>query len=182
MLSLTAEALSHDYEWHYKTYSEGDSTELEIRTFHSLKPKQNGLYLNYGAGGWSRSISELRAQGWDVWAYEPHGSATTSSEPYIIRSKEQLAAMKFDGIFSNNVLEHLRNPIDELQFMADLLKQDASMAHTTPCFKYLYEYTRFHLFFYLGNSRKLLADKAGLKITSFIEDGEFMSAIFQRKQ
>jgi hypothetical protein len=182
MLSLTAEALSYDYEWHYKTYSEGDSTELEIRTFQLLKPKKSGVYLNYGAGGWSRSISELRSQGWDIWAYEPHDSAVTSTEPYIIGSKEHLAAMKFDGIFSNNVLEHLRHPIDELQFMAGLLKQDASMAHTTPCFEYLYEYTRFHLFFYLGNSRELLADKAGLKITSFIRDGEFMSAIFQRKQ
>jgi len=60
MLALTEEALCQDYEWHYRTYSEGDSTEQEVRAFHMLEPKREGIYLNYGSGGWSRSLSELR--------------------------------------------------------------------------------------------------------------------------
>lgn len=181
MLSLTNEALSHDYEWHYKSYFEGDSTEQEIRAFHLLNPEKEGVYLNYGAGAWSSSVSELRNEGWDVWAYEPHDSANNSDEHYVVRSKEMLAKMKFDGIFSNNVLEHLRYPIDDLRLMAGLLKLNASMAHATPCFEYLYEYTRFHLFFYPGRSRELLAEKADLKVANYVRDDEFMCAILQGK-
>ncbi len=89
--------------------------------------------------------------------------------------------MKFDGLYSNNVLEHIRYPVEELKFMAGLLKANARMAHATPCFEYLYEYTRFRLFFYLGKSRDLLAEKAGLQVNSFLQDGEFMCAVYSQE-
>jgi len=109
MLDLTADELTLEYEQHYRVYQEGDSTAQELRAFHSLNPSREGTYLNYGAGAWSRSISELRADGWNVFAYEPHESA--SAGEHVITRAEQLEAMKFDGIFSNNVLEHFRNPV-----------------------------------------------------------------------
>ena len=53
------------------------------------------------------------------------------------------------------------------------------MAHATPCFEYLYEFTRFHLFFFLGRSRELLAKSAGLDLSEFSCDGEFMCAVMR---
>ena len=47
MLGLTAAELSQDYEWHYRAYSEGDTTEAEIRSFYALNPQKDGIYLNY---------------------------------------------------------------------------------------------------------------------------------------
>lgn len=178
MFAMNASELTQDYESHYKVFHEGDSTDQEIRAFHLLNPKKDGIYLNYGAGAWSKSVQVLRSQGWNVFAFEPHDSAASNFD-YLIRSKEELQKMKFDGIFSNNVLEHLRYPLKELTFMSEILKPSAKMSHATPCFEYLYEYTRFHLFFFLGRSRALLAEKSGLTVADFVVDGEFMCVLYE---
>lgn len=176
VLSLSEAELSRDYEWHYKVYCEGDSTEQEVRAFHALNPRKDGVYLNWGAGAWSSSIDVLRRDGWNVFGYEPHGSATQGGE-HVITSKAQLLERRFDGIFSNNVLEHLRYPVRELKEMRGLIKVGGRMSHATPCFEYRYEYTRFHLFFYLGRSRAILAQQAGLKIDDYVADGDFMNLV-----
>ncbi len=178
MLAMNASELTQDYESHYKVFQESDSTEQEIRAFHLLNPSKDGVYLNYGAGGWSKSVQVLRSQGWNVVAFEPHDSAASNCD-YLLRSKEDLLQIKFDGVFSNNVLEHLRYPVRELIFMSEILKSGAKMSHATPCFEYLYEYTRFHLFFFLGRSRTLLAEKTGLTVSDFVVDGEFMCALYE---
>lgn len=176
MFELSRDELSQDYDWHYKVYDEGDSTEQELRTFYALQPSREGVYVNYGAGAWSRSVEVLRSEGWQVFAYEPHGSASTGAE-HVITSRAELESIRFDGVFSNNVLEHLRNPADELQRMSRLLKPGGRMSHSTPCFEYLYEYTRFHLFFFLGRSKELVAEQAGLSIVSFEVDKEYMNCV-----
>lgn len=177
MLALAPEQLSQEYESHYRLFSEGDSTEQEIRTFHALNPRKEGLYLNYGAGAWSRSVQILREEGWNIVAYEPTGSA--QNVPGLVTHPDHLATLKFDGVFSNNVLEHLRQPVQELRFLASLLNPGGLMSHATPCYEYLYEYTRFHLFFYLGRSRNYLADHAGLDICHHTVDGLYMNYVFR---
>lgn len=180
MLDLSPAELAREYEWHYQVFSEGDSTEQEIRAFHALKPSPGKKYLNWGAGAWSNSLARLRAEGWDVYGYEPHSSAAMS-EPYIVTDWAALSGMRFDGIFSNNVLEHLRYPVRELTAMRDLLTEGGVMSHATPCFEYRYEFTRFHLFFFLGRSRSLLAEQADLKIVDFVVDGDFMNMVLTRQ-
>ena len=54
---------------------------------------------------------------------------------------------------------------------------DGLISHATPCFEYLYPFTRFHLFFYLGKSRKDLFKLADFEIVEYIVDGEFMNVI-----
>jgi len=180
MLSLTDHELSQDYEWHYKVYDEVDSTPVELQAFYALKPVKDGVYLNYGAGAWSSSVPQLRAEGWNVFAYEPHAAASGEAD-YVINDHTQLQQMRFDGIFSNNVLEHLRWPVRELEAMAALLKDEGRMSHVTPCYDYLFEYSRFHLFFYVGPSRHLLIDKAGLEEISYSEDGNFKCSVMKLK-
>ena len=179
MLSLSAEALTREYEWHYRVFSEGDSTEQELRAFHALKPERDKKYVNWGSGAWSRSIEVLRADGWQVFGFEPHGSATGEGEA-ILRSVDDLIALKPDGIYSNNVLEHLRDPVDELKTMSSLLPPGGMMSHATPCFEYRFEFTRFHLFFFLGRSRAFLADRAGLKTVDYLADGDFMNLLLAK--
>ena len=55
------------------------------------------------------------------------------------------------------------------------------MLQEIPCFEYRYEFTRFHLFFYPGRSRSMLAGKAGLSIDDFVSEGEFMNILLSRK-
>ena len=177
MLALNAAELSAEYDVHYRIFTEGDSTDQEIRAFYALDPQPGGRYLNYGAGAWSRSVELLRAQGWDITAYEPTASA--QQQPGLITQPEALAALRFDGIYSNNVLEHLRQPVDTLRQLASVLNPGGRMSHATPCYEYLYEYTRFHLFFFLGRSRNYLAQHADLDICHSTVDGHYMNTVYQ---
>jgi len=179
MLSLSPEELSDEYERHYRVFSEGDSTEQELRAFYALQPERDKKYINWGSGAWSRSIEVLRADGWQVFGFEPHSSASGEGDA-ILHSLEELTALKPDGIYSNNVLEHLRHPIDELKTMARLLPPGGLMSHATPCFEYRFEFTRFHLFFFLGRSRQFLADQAGLSVVDYLVDGDFMNLVLSK--
>lgn len=182
MLDLTPSQLAEDYEWHYRAYQEGDSTERELRAFFALQPERQGVYLNYGAGSWSSSVQQLRAQGWNVHAYEPHRSAARGEgQEWLVSSSTRLNAMRFDGIFSNNVLEHFRHPVEELQAMRRLLREGGRMAHATPCFEYVYEYTRFHLFFFTGRSKHWLMEQAGLEVIDEVVDGDFMCPVLKAR-
>ena len=177
MLQLTPAELSAEYDWHYRIFTEGDSTDQELRAFFALDPQPGGTYLNYGAGAWSRSVQQLRAQGWNILAYEPTQSA--QQQVGLITHPQELALHRFDGIYSNNVLEHLRHPVAELRHLASLLKPGARMSHATPCFEYLYEYTRFHLFFFTGRSRLYLAEQAHLDICHTTQDGHYINTVYQ---
>ena len=179
MLSLSAAELTREYEWHYRVFSEGDSTEQELRAFHALNPQRDKKYVNWGSGAWSRSIEVLRADGWQVFGFEPHGSASGEGDA-ILHSLDELIALKPDGIYSNNVLEHLRHPVDELKTMSSLLPAGGMMSHATPCFEYRFEFTRFHLFFFLGRSRGFLADRAGLQMVDYVADGDFMNLLLAK--
>lgn len=181
MFRMSPEELSQEYELHYEVHQEGDSTDQELKAFYALKPSKDGIYLNYGAGSWSRSIEILRNEGWNIWAFEPHGSAAAGSD-FVITSPDQLQRQKFDGVFSNNVLEHFRYPDIEIKKLSKLLKPNGRMAHATPCFEYLYEYTRFHLFFFCGKSREILFEKSGVREIEFIRDGEFMCSVLEVKK
>jgi hypothetical protein len=166
MLLLDDQEFDLDYTQHYTVFAEGDSTEGEKLAFYKLNPDVNKVYLNYGCGGWTRAMEELRREGFNVYGYEPYASKTNN--PYIITSKIDLVKMKFDGVFTNNLLEHLKNPINDFAFFKSLLKDNnCKMSHSTGCFEYLYEYTRFHLFFYTGRSVQLICEKAGLKVCDY---------------
>jgi hypothetical protein len=177
MLSLSPEDLEKEYAEHYDCYDEGDSTEAELRTFHYLNPKPEGIYLNFGCGQWSKTLEEARKMGYQLFGFDPH--AIDSSSEYIISDLDTLKSLKFDGIMSNNLLEHLRYPEKDLLLMASLLKKGCYMVHTTPCYQYSYEYTRFHLYFFTGNSIRFICDKANLE---YRDTNDCETKIFYPKQ
>ena len=178
MLELSPEALTREYEWHYQIFSEGDSTEQEIRAFKALKPERGRAYVNWGSGAWSSSTERLRADGWEVYGFEPHGSAHGGGG-HVLTTRSELEQIKPAGIFSNNVLEHFRYPVAALRDMASLLPGGALMSHATPCFEYRFEFTRFHLFFFLGKSREWIAEQANLSIVNYQTDGDFMNLVLE---
>ncbi|MBQ8189512.1 MAG: class I SAM-dependent methyltransferase [Lachnospiraceae bacterium] len=181
--ALGQDGINEDYWVHYLGFKEGDSTEKEIRAFKMLNPSKEKVYLNYGCGSWSKSVELLREEGYQVYGFEPY--AADIDNPYIIGGKENIKDMRFDGIFSNDLLEHLINPIEDLQFMKTLLlKPGALMAHSTGCFEYVHEITRFHTHFFTGESANILADKAGFEIVEKCDDlkeNDFICCVFKMK-
>lgn len=185
--TLTKEAQDDDYTVHYTGYHEGDSTDKEIKTFMRLEPTKDGVYLNYGCGSWSQTMQKLHDLGYHVYGFEPY--SRDINNPYIISDRTTLSKMRFNGIFSNDVLEHMTDPVSDISFMKSLLATpDALMAHTTGCYGYKYEYTRFHMSFFTGNSLNVLCEKAGLKLIevsdaeSEIGEQDFHCRLFGRKE
>jgi 2-polyprenyl-3-methyl-5-hydroxy-6-metoxy-1,4-benzoquinol methylase len=169
-MAMTAEELSAEYSQLYEVYAEGDSTDKEIETFMSLNPKKEKRYLNFGCGVWSKSIEILRSQGWDVWGFDAN---IIKNADHLVSDISRLKSMKFDGIFTNNLIEHLQDPVNDFLMHKSLIStKDALIAHSTPCYEYSYEYTRFHLHFFTGNSIAVICHKTGLKVQSIKEKPE----------
>lgn len=161
-LDLPDAVIAADYRTLYARYSEADSTGTEIAAFHAMSPRRDGRYLNWGAGAWSHSVESLRADGWNVDGFEPH--ASTHSH----KARAHLAD-SYDGIFSNNVIEHLRDPLSQFAEFAALLAEGGVMAHASPCYEYCYAYTRFHTYFPIGRSAETLARQSGFKLVERTE-------------
>ena len=174
-LETPPKVVEADYRLLYASYSEGDSTEQELRAFQALKPRKDGLYLNWGSGAWSASVERLRAEGYDVWGYEPHAEIDS---PYVVRTKGEISA-KFDGVFSNNVIEHLFDPAAQFRDFHAILKPGGRMAHASPCYAYAYAYTRFHVFFPLDKAPARLAARTGFDLVGEEDDGDYRVRVFE---
>jgi hypothetical protein len=176
-LDLPEAAVDADYRFLYSRYSESDSTENEIRTFHSLMPQKDGLFLDWGCGGaWSKTIANLRLEGWDVWGYEP--SAPMSGD-HVVNNRAEISA-RFNGLFSNNVIEHFRNPVEIFRDFHSLLVDGGLMAHSSPCYEKNYTFTRFHTLFLTGNSPHVLAKRTGFEVIDENRRGEYINFVFRK--
>lgn len=164
MLSLSPQELDRDYRAHYSCYSEGDTNEAVLDTFRHLNPSLGCRYLNYGCGQWSKPLRQIRSQGYDIVGFDPY--VADPDDPSQITDVRELAGMRFDGIMSHNLLEHLVDPRSSLAFMSSLLAENGVMAHSTECFEYRHEYSRFHLFFFTGRSLDVLSKNSGLLCTA----------------
>lgn len=175
MFDLDETMIDLEYRNLYRIYSEGDTTEYEKRSFFKLNPVKTGRYLNFGCGGsWSKSLHQLRDAGWDVVGFEPSADNPTNE---IMRSWDELESQRFDGIFSHNVLEHLFDPCKTLKRLSGLLNPGGKQVHSTACFEYRYEFSRFHVFFYTGESSEVMAKNAGLKIDEWDKDGDYIACV-----
>jgi hypothetical protein len=112
-LDLDADLINADYSLLYADYAEADSTESEIRAFRSLSPRIGAAYLNWGCGRWSQAIPKLRAEGYDVWGYDPTNLPENSA--FIVSKREQISA-HFADLFSINVKEHMLRPVEEFRY------------------------------------------------------------------
>jgi SAM-dependent methyltransferase len=177
-LDLSEAAVDADYRFLYSHYSESDSTANELRTFHALNPKADGLFLDWGCGGaWSKTVASLRSAGWDVWGYEP--SAEISGN-HVVNNRAEISG-RFNGIFSNNVIEHFRTPVDIFQDFHRLLVEGGTMAHSSPCYEKNYTFTRFHTLFLTGRSPHVLAERTGFEVIDEVREGEYINYVFRKR-
>lgn len=165
MVSMPFYKLRDVYRDSYLHHGEADSTNLELEAFHALHPDKNKSYLNYGAGTWSHSIEQLRAEGYNVIGYEPFADLAANVVSNLLPATLGAAPMKFDGIYSSEVIEHFQQPVEEFAHMKSLLRPGGRMAHRSSGFEWLIPQSEFHLVFYLGRSVEALCKRAGLKVT-----------------
>ncbi len=177
-LSIDAKMVDLDYRLLYSRYREGPGSAVsEMRAFEALNALQvEGTFVNWGAGAWNDTTEKLQEKGYDCWSYEP---SAPISDPRVITQKEAIP-VDLAGIFSNNVIEHFLDPVEQFQEFQRMLAPGAKMAHASPCYKYLYPFTRFHTVFLLGKSPEVLAERTGFRIVSRIDEGEFICIVFEK--
>ncbi len=107
-------------------------------------------------------------------ATEPHAEVGC---PFVVRRRDELSA-RFDGIFSNNVIEHLVDPAARFRDFHAISKPGGRMAHASPCDAWSFAYTRFHVFFPLGEAPARLAERSGFKLSAALDDGDFRVRVF----
>ena len=71
-------------------------------------------------------------------------------------------------------------PVEEFRYFHSILKPGARMAHASPCYRYSYSDTRFHVVFLTGGSSEVLADRSGFRVVGRQEEDEFISVLFER--
>lgn len=175
-LELPPSLVNLDYRMLYSRYKEGASGAAEMRAFEILRSAKEEKVINWGAGAWNDTTQRIRALGYSVWSFEPNAP---SSEAFTIADKAAIPA-PLDGIFSNNVIEHFLDPVAQFREFHRLLSVGGRMSHSSPCYEYLYPFTRFHTFFPIGRSVEILAERTGFDVVEKIDDGEFHCVVFER--
>lgn len=134
--------------------------------------------MDFGCGGeWSKAIHILRQEGWSIYGFEP---SARQSSPYVFSTWEEIEAKQFDGFLSHNVLEHLMDPSGITQRLSQLLAPGGRLIHTTACFEYIYEFSRYHVFFFTGRSPEMLAERASMHIVDWVREGTFIACIMEK--
>lgn len=165
MIRAPAERMNRLYELVYRFYSEGDTVFAQERTFYLLNPSRQGRFLNYACGPWTTGLNRLAEAGWDIYGYDPY---LPSHHPRFIRTVEQARERRFDGLMSHNFLEHPQSVHAEMRLFNSLLNPGALMAHSTPCYEYLFERSPFHLYFFEGCSIEHLARRSGFQVMATV--------------
>lgn len=159
ILNESQESLKQRYQRLYDSgWREMDPTRVEIKIIEILNLKKGQTCLNWGGGSVSKTSQKVSDLGIVLDTYEPF-------DPYAKKAITKLDNIgMYDAIFSNNLMEHLQDPVAELMLMSNHLKDDGVMIHKTPCWEYVYEWTEYHLFFFVGKSPEIMAEKAGFTI------------------
>jgi 2-polyprenyl-3-methyl-5-hydroxy-6-metoxy-1,4-benzoquinol methylase len=179
--------INDDYIDLYSYYKEADTTKYLLEVFNRLNlfidKNKNKKILDFACGNWNSIIQIIREKGFkNIYGYDKYVNNTCSE--YML-SEEQLLNNKFDIIYSNNFIEHLIDPINNIKYLLDLLEKDGCLIFITPCFEYCYESTHFHTFFFIGRSIDKLCEKLNIKMvysTKIIfKDGEFTTVKIFKK-
>lgn len=103
-----------------------------MEKMYKLINKSAPVLLDYGAG-YSRWSSAAAIAGFKVIAYEPHLTRTIQNNNYIlIVNQKELFKYRFDLIWLEQVLEHVKQPNNLLQDISKLMDKDTILRLTVP--------------------------------------------------
>lgn len=174
-LSLTEEEINDDHNDLYSYYKEGNTVPFILDNLNSLEIFKNKdlSYLDY-ACGIGNMIPILKNMGYNIYGYDKHVKNNN-----VLNNIDN---MKFDVIYTNNFVEHVINPIDDIKKILLNLNDNGYLIMMSDCFdEYKIEYTHYHLYFYTGNSFNVLCDKLNLDIIDSKTVGPCKIKVLKRK-
>lgn len=172
-----------DYYHSYPSYER--LSELTVIRYHEildkLEPFRNTNNLLEAGCGFGFFLEEARKRNWNVYGTELSITALQECKRKDLRVWEspdellQTSAGQFDAIVSIEVIEHLANPVKEIEKYNMLLRSGGALYITTPNFNSLsrqllnsrwnvIQYPEHIYYFTLGTIRKLLTKNEFLKV------------------
>jgi SAM-dependent methyltransferase len=157
-----------------------DKTWRELKGRYPLPWRGQGKVLDVGCGA-GGNLKTLRDQGWEPYGIEmseiaaAHARELTNGQIHTgTIESAPFPAGAFDVVFMSHSLEHLPSPIDALQRVHRLLKDDGLLVVSVPNVDSL-EFKLFgpwwfhldpprHLYHFGRNSLSTLANKAGFQV------------------
>jgi len=173
--NLSEKEIQDDHDDVLSYWSEGDTTQAILNNLNSLDifSNKNLSYLDYACGIGSM-IPILKEQGYNIHGYDKY--VKNSNVLNNIDNK------KFDVIYTNNFIEHVTNPIEDIKNIMLYLNDNGYLIIMADCFdEYMVEYTHFHLYFYTGVSFNILCDKLNLDIIDSKTVGPFKIKVLKKK-
>jgi hypothetical protein len=116
----------------------------------------------------------VKKQGYNIYGYDKYVKETN-----VLNNIDN---MKFDVIYSNNFIEHLINPLEDIKKMLNNLNSNGYLIFISDCIdEYMVEFTHYHTYYYTGNSFTILCDKLNLDIIESKTVGSFKIKVLKNK-
>ena len=157
-LNLSEEEINNDYQDVYSYFIEGDNLTFQLNSLNSINifKNKNLSYLDYACGT-GKIIPILKNKGYNIYGYDKYVKGKN-----VINNIDN---MKFDVIYSNNFIEHLINPLEDIKKILNHLNCNGYLIFISDCIdEYMVEFTHFHTYYYTGNSFNILCNKLNLDI------------------
>jgi hypothetical protein len=162
MLELNSEDLHAEYQNLYKWWNDGDTGIFEFRSLQEIY--RGGSYLNWGSGARDpQLLSLLEQSNIQSYHYDLSPNISLKNNEMIIKDISKFEKF-FDGIYSNNMVEHLLDPVEEFKTMNRSLKMGGLMSHRSDCWNDSHPHTHFHTYLNLINVAHVIAEKSGFSI------------------
>ena len=174
-LNLSEEEINNDHSDLYSYYTEGNTVPFILNNLNSIDIFKNKSlsYLDY-ACGIGNMIPILKNKGYNICGYDKHVNSK-----YVLNNIDN---MKFDVIYANNFIEHVINPVDDINKILLHLNDNGYLILMSDCFdEYMFEYTHYHVYFYTGNSFNILCDRLNLNIIDSKTVGPCKIKVLHRK-
>lgn len=169
---MTKEEISQDYTDVYSYYKEGNTSKYILHCLDRINLGKDKVYLDYACGNNIETLNLLNNNNYNVYGYDAYVNNTHNK--YIKNIND---IKNIDIIYSNNFIEHVIEPFEDVKVLVDLLNDKGKLVLISPCWEYNYEFTHFHTFFFLGKSIQYLCEKLNIREVFSekinFEDGEF---------
>lgn len=180
-LNMDKNEISNDYMDVYSFFNEGDTSGYILHVINTINLGKDKTYLDYACGKSCQTLNLLKQSGYNINGYD---AFVTNDHPNFINTIDD--NMKFDVVYSNNYIEHLINPYEDLSKLINLLNDGGKLVMISSCWEYVIEYTHYHTFFFLGRSIDYLCDKLNIKLVYdnkiMLNDNEFtIVKIFEKR-
>ena len=162
---LPRDKIMQDYLDTYSYYKEGTNNLFFIELFKNIEYiKKNDKIIDYGCGNVLTYHKILNEQGYNIDRYDKF-----VKDPDMLQT---IIPETYDILFNHNVIEHVLDPIADINDMKNCIKKNGYLVISSACWDYCYEYTHFHTFFFLGKSVNYLCEKLNIELMKTIKISE----------